>query len=483
MRVSTEIRVYGLSPDKEAQHMELIGGIVFFTLAIACSSLKFVIEHERIVVYRMGRVLGVKGPGPVLIWPLVDRFMKVDMRLSSVTVPLKLMTADNVPVTMKALCVVQVTDPYLVVTAVENVTDTVEKLIAAALTNGVSQCQSSAVVAALEQLARASLATVDAETSKWGLKVQSLELHGLEFLTKQTPATAISAEPKKGELTGKQNVSAPVVGQDRETEWYQGWKVYKPTAPVAVADAAALLPAQSTTDEAAAVKQLGSEGDGTLASIATGALSEGSPAILAESAEAMSACSAVSLSADTDHSANLQTEQLEAAAANIISSAPITTDVVNGDGQSGDNLQEQSEGSERSKRSGRSSAEMAAWSENSVLEPSELWPVGLVPGQTAAPSGADELSVDASPDQSVSIPDFAIFRINAAGFAGLEAMFEMSSSSGNEEGSGEIGAELEKQPVLTASLTAVITGHSVQKCRKCDDPLQGLLCYQCWELN
>ncbi|MBX9772088.1 MAG: hypothetical protein K2X29_11995, partial [Candidatus Obscuribacterales bacterium] len=88
---------------------------------LAMSGLKIVKEYDRLVVFRWGRVTDVRGPGPVVIWPIAEQTKKVDMRIITMAIPMQeIITKDNVSAKTAAVCFFQVVDPYKVVTKIED---------------------------------------------------------------------------------------------------------------------------------------------------------------------------------------------------------------------------------------------------------------------------------------------------------------------------------------------------------------------------
>ena len=82
-------------------------------------SLRVLREYERAVVFRFGRLLPTKGPGPVMLLPLIDRMVRVDLRTITMTIPpQELITRDNVPARVAAVCYFRVVDPTAAVTAI-----------------------------------------------------------------------------------------------------------------------------------------------------------------------------------------------------------------------------------------------------------------------------------------------------------------------------------------------------------------------------
>lgn len=412
--------------------MELIGGILFFTMAIACSSLKFVIEHERLVVFRMGRAVGVKGPGPVFLMPIADRFMKVDLRETSVDIPLELLTSDNIRTELQATCVIQVEDPYAVCTRVEQPYEALSKIVDSVLRDKFASSQSSALVSLTEQLRNSAVISVNEQTSKWGLKVKDVQLHSITF-----GASALS--------------SSGVAKSFLE---------FQPDSKA---------PSKVPTETVAANNSLS-------ASIQR--------AVAAQSQEKLITALAAASTRREDHSLNNNESKSSpsstvAAAASLMFSNVSAAGTVPSDANS-------------SNGSGASSVE-PSFDVNRIANNETNVPGGeQISKQVQAPSSSENESTN-NPLESLEtgkfskVPVFAMPIISATGFEGLEEILGNAPEAlaRNREEVMESAPDTVSGAPITISpdLTAAVTGHSRATCRKCEMQLEGLLCFGCWELN
>ncbi len=448
----------GRDPGK-SHKMELIGGILFFTLAIACSSLKFVIEHERLVVYRMGRAIGVRGPGPVFLLPLVDRFMKVDLRQTSINIPVKLISADNVAIELNAICIVQVEDPCQICTAVEDPFDALAKLLTTVLRNNVGSMQSSVVVSKVEKITESALGHVDSETRKWGLRVKSLQLHNLEF--------------KKG--SGIASEYSPIVA--------------------------------ATTGAASSLKDDSSIKGG--AAIGSGAAASKSGPLMDVSTRPVQVASVPGNGADSLVDVGINQRQLVAAGNAVRQTTGTHSSNVMPPGST-----QQANAAKRASDTPQASVvpEPIGWAQAGYVLPANESNAQSPPARDGV-AGSHQVSASLSTDISQSnsyisnspihsaasessslykgsettntIPTFAMPIINAAGFEGLEAIFgypPIQTQTAEIDGAADT-APSSRAASLSSDLTAAVTGHSGANCKKCEAPLEGLLCFLCWELN
>src|SRR5690349_13006232 len=100
---------------------EIFGGIIVLFFMILLSGIKIVREHDRLVIFRFGKIIGHKGPGMQMVVPLIDRSHSVDVRITaSSTSPIEVATLDKVPVRLSALCRFYIIDPVKAVAKVDD---------------------------------------------------------------------------------------------------------------------------------------------------------------------------------------------------------------------------------------------------------------------------------------------------------------------------------------------------------------------------
>lgn len=178
--------------------MEVLIGIVFFLLALLASSLKFVNEYDRLVVFRFGRVMGVRGPGPVLIIPMIESFKKIDMRMVTMTIPMQeIITKDNVSAKTAAVCFFQVVDPYKVVTKIEDPYNATSQIAQTTLRSILGQHELDDLLAERDKINAQLQAVIDRQTEGWGIKVNSIEVKDVEIPENMQRAMARQAEAER----------------------------------------------------------------------------------------------------------------------------------------------------------------------------------------------------------------------------------------------------------------------------------------------
>ncbi|MBY0357603.1 MAG: hypothetical protein K2W82_06340 [Candidatus Obscuribacterales bacterium] len=151
-------------------------------MGLTLYSLKFVTEYDRLVVFRFGRVTGVRGPGPVLILPLIEKFKKIDTRMVTMAIPMQeIITKDNVSAKTAAVCFFQVVDPYKVVTKIEDPYTATNQIAQTTLRSILGQHELDDLLAERDKINAQLQAVIDRQTEGWGIKVNSIEVKDVEI--------------------------------------------------------------------------------------------------------------------------------------------------------------------------------------------------------------------------------------------------------------------------------------------------------------
>jgi regulator of protease activity HflC (stomatin/prohibitin superfamily) len=190
----------------------VVGVVVLLALLGARFSVRIVREYQRIVLFRLGRAIGVKGPGLVLINPVTDRTTLVDLRESYLEIPHQTaITSDNAPISIDFIVFYKVVDPSMSVLAVQNFAGAALNVASTTLRSVVGDMALDDVLSKRESINAALRVRLDEVTERWGVKVTNVEVREvnpppgvLEAMTRQMSAertrrAAITeAEGKKG---------------------------------------------------------------------------------------------------------------------------------------------------------------------------------------------------------------------------------------------------------------------------------------------
>jgi regulator of protease activity HflC (stomatin/prohibitin superfamily) len=172
----------------------LAAAVVVLTVA----SVRVLREYERAVVFRLGRLLPVKGPGLVLLVPLVDRVVRVDLRTVTLTVPpQEVITRDNVPARVAAVCYFRVVDPAAAITKIEAFAPATSQIAQTTLRSVLGRADLDVLLAERERLNEDLQQIIDEHTEPWGIKVSTVEIKDVEIPEAMQRAMARQAEAER----------------------------------------------------------------------------------------------------------------------------------------------------------------------------------------------------------------------------------------------------------------------------------------------
>jgi regulator of protease activity HflC (stomatin/prohibitin superfamily) len=180
--------------------MELIVPIIIaiFVLMILAGAIKVVNEYERGVVFRLGRLVGARGPGLFLIIPFVDRMVRVDLRVITLDVPSQdVITRDNVTVRVNAVVYFRVINPEAAVVKVLNYVQATSQISQTTLRNVLGQHELDQLLAQREQLNQTLQKIIDEQTDPWGIKVSIVEIKDVELPESMRRSMAAQAEAER----------------------------------------------------------------------------------------------------------------------------------------------------------------------------------------------------------------------------------------------------------------------------------------------
>jgi len=151
--------------------------ILIFVVSILASAIKVVKEYERLIVFRLGRMIGIKGPGLVLLIPFIDKARRVDLREFVLDIPPQTcITKDNAPVEIDLLIYLRVFDPEKAVTSVQNYVTASTGMAVTTLRAIVGDLVLDDVLAKREYINSTLRAKLDEVTDRWGIKVSAVEI-------------------------------------------------------------------------------------------------------------------------------------------------------------------------------------------------------------------------------------------------------------------------------------------------------------------
>jgi regulator of protease activity HflC (stomatin/prohibitin superfamily) len=172
--------------------------LVGMLVAIAAASIRILREYERAVVFRLGRLLGQRGPGLVLLIPGIDRMVRVSLRTVTLNIPPQnVITCDNVPAHVDAVAYFRVVDPCASVVQVEEAVKATSQISQTTLRSVLGQADLDALLSERERLNEDLQRVIDEQTEPWGIKVSTVEIKDVGIPTTMQRAMARQAEAER----------------------------------------------------------------------------------------------------------------------------------------------------------------------------------------------------------------------------------------------------------------------------------------------
>ncbi len=171
---------------------------IFFIASLLWSAIKILKEYERGVVFRLGRIIPVKGPGLIIIIPGIDKLVKVSLRTVTMDVPPQdIITRDNITVKVNAVIYFRPIDPIKAITEVEDFYYATSQISQTTLRSILGQSQLDDLLAKREDLNTELQKVIDDQTEPWGIKVTAVEVKNVDLPTDMTRAIARQAEAER----------------------------------------------------------------------------------------------------------------------------------------------------------------------------------------------------------------------------------------------------------------------------------------------
>jgi len=176
----------------------IVGLLLVLALILLASSIRILREYERGVIFRLGRLIAQKGPGLILLIPIIDRMVRVDLRTVTLTVPpQEVITKDNVTVRVNAVAYFRVIDPNRAITEVENFLVATSQISQTTLRSVLGKAELDALLSERERLNVELQQIIDEQTEPWGVKVSTVEVKDVELPTDMQRAIARQAEAER----------------------------------------------------------------------------------------------------------------------------------------------------------------------------------------------------------------------------------------------------------------------------------------------
>jgi len=189
--------------DQSIQHLigsglAVIVPILVVGLFILASAIKVLREYERGVIFRLGKLQGAKGPGVIFLIPIVDKMVRMDLRVVTIDVPKQeIMTRDNVPATVDAVIYFRVVDPNAAVVKVENYWKATSLIAQTTLRSVLGQSALDELLSQRDVINQKLQEIIDKQTEPWGIKVTSVETKEVSLPDSMKRAMAKQAEAER----------------------------------------------------------------------------------------------------------------------------------------------------------------------------------------------------------------------------------------------------------------------------------------------
>ena len=172
--------------------------VVVLVALVLPSAIRILREYERAVVFRLGKLLRAKGPGIVLLIPVVDRMVRMDLRIVTIDVmKQEIMTRDNVPVTVDAVVYFRVIEPEAAVVKVENFLKATSLIAQTTLRSVIGQAELDDLLARRDKINHTLQEIIDRQTDPWGIKVTAVEVKDVVLPDNMKRAMARQAESER----------------------------------------------------------------------------------------------------------------------------------------------------------------------------------------------------------------------------------------------------------------------------------------------
>jgi len=178
--------------------MYTVIAIIILTVFFLSSAIRILNEYERGVIFRLGRVINAKGPGLIILIPVIDKMVKVSMRLVVMDVdPQDVITRDNVSVKVNAVIYFRVIEPVKAVIEVEDYSYAMSQLAQTTLRSVCGQAELDELLSAREKINSELQEILDMHTDPWGIKVATVELKHIDLPQEMQRSMAKQAEAER----------------------------------------------------------------------------------------------------------------------------------------------------------------------------------------------------------------------------------------------------------------------------------------------
>lgn len=172
--------------------------IIIVAIIVIVNAIRIIPEYDRAVIFRLGRAIGVKGPGIILLWPIIDRMQRVTLRIITLDVPPQdVITKDNVTLKISAVVYFKIVDPLNAVVQVADYYYAISQLAQTTLRSICGEAELDKLLAEREKINSEIQDILDKHTGPWGIKVTIVELKQIDLPQDMQRAMARQAEAER----------------------------------------------------------------------------------------------------------------------------------------------------------------------------------------------------------------------------------------------------------------------------------------------
>jgi regulator of protease activity HflC (stomatin/prohibitin superfamily) len=176
----------------------VLGVIALFVLILLFNMIKVLKEYERAVIFRLGRLIGAKGPGLIILIPIIDKMVRIDLRVITYDIPPQdVITKDNVSIQVNAVLYFQIVDPNKAVVSVANFFEATSQIAQTTLRSVLGQVELDDLLAERDKINAELQTIIDDQTEPWGVKVSVVEVKNVDLPPEMTRAIARQAEAER----------------------------------------------------------------------------------------------------------------------------------------------------------------------------------------------------------------------------------------------------------------------------------------------
>ncbi len=182
----------------DPQNITILFLVIIFVIFILSSAIKILREYERGVIFRLGRLIPFKGPGLIFLIPIVDRMVRVSLRVVAMEVPSQdVITRDNVSIKVSAVIYFRVIDASKAITEVLDYLYATSQLAQTTLRSMLGQSELDELLSERDKINRRLQETIDTHTAPWGIKVSLVEVKNVDLPVEMQRAIAKQAEAER----------------------------------------------------------------------------------------------------------------------------------------------------------------------------------------------------------------------------------------------------------------------------------------------